>query len=79
MNKLLIGLVRFYQVAVSPHLPSACRYTPTCSQYMIEAIREHGAIQGIWLGIKRLLRCHPWGGCGHDPVPKKNRKDILED
>jgi len=79
MNKLLIGLVRFYQVAISPHLPSACRYTPTCSQYMIEAIREHGAIRGTWLGIKRLSRCHPWGGCGYDPVPKKNTKDSLED
>lgn len=73
LEKFLILLVRFYQTAISPHLPSACRYTPTCSQYMIEAIREHG-LYGVWLGLKRLSRCHPWGGCGHDPVPPKLKK-----
>lgn len=49
--------------------PAACRYTPTCSQYAIEAINKHGAIKGLWLAIKRIGRCHPWGGSGYDPVP----------
>lgn len=67
--RVLIGLVRFYQGAVSPHFPPACRYTPTCSSYAIEALRRHGALRGSWLALKRLLRCHPWGGSGYDPVP----------
>lgn len=69
MRYLLIALVRFYQGAVSPFLPNACRYTPTCSQYMIEAVQKHGAFRGGWLGLKRIARCHPWGGHGYDPVP----------
>ncbi|WP_234735403.1 membrane protein insertion efficiency factor YidD [Tellurirhabdus bombi] len=69
MKTLLIVLVRFYQGAISPYLPNACRYTPTCSQYMIEAVQKHGAIRGGWMGLKRISRCHPWGGCGYDPVP----------
>ena len=69
MRYVLIGFVRFYQGAVSPFLPNACRYTPTCSQYMIEAVTRHGVIHGGWLGLKRMGRCHPWGGHGHDPVP----------
>ena len=69
MKQLLIGLVRIYQGAVSPFLPNACRYTPTCSQYMIEAIRQYGPARGGWLGLKRMSRCHPWGGHGYDPVP----------
>lgn len=64
-----ILLVKFYQVCISPLKPATCRFTPTCSQYMIEAIRKYGPIKGIWLGTKRLLRCHPWGGSGYDPVP----------
>lgn len=68
-SRLLILLVRFYQCAISPHIPAACRYTPTCSQYMIEAIRRHGALKGMMLGVKRICRCHPWGGSGYDPVP----------
>lgn len=71
MRTLLIGVVRFYQVAISPWFPAACRYTPTCSQYMIEAIQKHGAWRGMWLGLKRIGRCHPWGGHGYDPVPEK--------
>lgn len=63
-------LVRFYQLAISPWLGSNCRYSPTCSHYMIEALRTHGLIKGLYLGIKRILRCHPWGGSGYDPVPK---------
>lgn len=69
MKTLLIGLVRFYQGAISPFFPNACRYSPTCSQYMIEAIRRYGAVRGTWLGLKRIGRCHPWGGSGYDPVP----------
>jgi hypothetical protein len=69
LGQLLILPIRFYQCAISPHLPSACRYTPTCSQYAVEAIRKHGPFKGTWLAIKRILRCHPWGGSGYDPVP----------
>lgn len=69
-----ILMVKFYQNAISPYLPKACRYQPTCSQYMIEAITTHGVIKGIYLGSKRLLRCHPWGGSGYDPVPPVQSK-----
>jgi putative membrane protein insertion efficiency factor len=62
--------VRFYQYFVSPLMGPRCRYVPTCSSYAIEAIETHGALKGGWLGLKRLLRCHPWGGFGYDPVPK---------
>ncbi len=68
MRKVFIGLVRFYQYAISPWLPGGCRYTPTCSQYTIEAIQKYGAIKGTWVGMKRIARCHPWGGSGYDPV-----------
>jgi len=60
--------IRIYQQAISPYLPSACRYTPTCSHYSQEAIQRHGVIKGSWMGLKRLTRCQPWGGKGHDPV-----------
>lgn len=62
-------------MVISPILPNSCRYTPTCSQYAIEAIREWGSIKGLWLAIKRLSSCHPWGGHGYDPVPKKIKHD----
>ena len=71
MKKLLILLVRFYQYVISPILPASCRYTPTCSVYMIEALQTHGVFKGLYLGIKRILSCNPWGGHGHDPVPPK--------
>ncbi|MDR3093244.1 MAG: membrane protein insertion efficiency factor YidD [Bacteroidales bacterium] len=66
---LLIGLVKFYQHSISPLTPASCRYTPTCSQYAIEALQKYGALKGGWLALKRILRCHPWGGHGLDPVP----------
>jgi len=68
-TKPLVWLVRFYQVAISPLKPPSCRFTPTCSQYAIEALVKHGPIKGLYLTARRLLRCHPWGGSGYDPVP----------
>ena len=65
----LIFLVRFYQVCISPLKPPTCRFTPTCSAYAIGALRKHGPIKGLYLTVKRLLKCHPWGGSGYDPVP----------
>jgi putative membrane protein insertion efficiency factor len=64
-------MVRFYQVAISSWTPASCRFTPTCSAYAIEALREHGAARGGWLSLRRILRCHPWGGLGYDPVPPR--------
>lgn len=69
VNAPFIGLIRFYQKCISPHFPSTCRFTPTCSQYALEAYRKYGPLKGFWLSLKRLLRCHPWGGSGYDPVP----------
>lgn len=66
---LLILPIRLYQLCISPLLPSSCRFTPTCSQYAIEAIRRHGPLRGLWLAMRRILRCHPCGGSGYDPVP----------
>ena len=74
MRKLPIALIKFYQIFISPLCPGVCRYQPTCSQYMIEAIKTHGVFKGIRLGIKRICRCHPWGGSGYDPVPAKETK-----
>jgi putative membrane protein insertion efficiency factor len=64
-----IALIKLYQWVISPFLGPKCRFTPTCSQYAIEALKKHGLIKGSWLTIKRLSRCHPWGGHGYDPVP----------
>ena len=69
LAKILLGLIRFYQYALSPMLPPRCRYQPTCSQYAIEAVRKDGALKGGWLAAKRIGRCHPCGGSGYDPVP----------
>jgi len=68
-RRILIGLIRFYRSAISPFTPAAGRYQPTCSAYTLEAIERHGAVRGGWMGLKRILRCHPWGGSGYDPVP----------
>lgn len=65
----LQGLVRAYQLTVSPLLLPSCRYLPTCSDYAIEALMQHGALRGSFLALRRLARCHPWGGSGFDPVP----------
>ncbi len=65
----LVFLIKFYQMCISPFTPSACRFTPTCSQYALEALRKHGLFKGSWLALRRILRCHPWGGSGYDPVP----------
>jgi putative membrane protein insertion efficiency factor len=64
-----IALIKLYQWIISPILGPKCRFTPTCSTYAIEALKKHGVFKGLWLTIKRLGRCHPWGGHGYDPVP----------
>lgn len=66
---VLILPIRFYQLCISPMLGSSCRFTPTCSQYAVEALRKHGPLKGSWLAVRRICRCHPWGGSGYDPVP----------
>lgn len=83
---LLIGLVRGYQLIVSPHMPSTCRYRPTCSRYSVEALRKYGAVKGLILTIHRIGRCHPWGGSGYDPprwfgepMPEEERADSYHD
>mgnify|MGYP000948429909 FL=1 len=66
---LLIGLIRAYQLLLSPFIGNQCRFTPTCSQFAREAVEKHGAIKGGWLAARRVSRCHPWHPGGHDPVP----------
>jgi len=70
LSLLLRGLIRGYQLLISPVLPPACRYLPSCSDYAAEAVARHGALRGSWLALRRLARCHPWGGSGYDPVPE---------
>lgn len=74
LSYILIGLVKFYRNFISPLTPASCRYTPTCSQYTLQALQRHGAFRGSWLGIKRIASCNPWGGSGYDPVPDPNSK-----
>jgi len=69
LRSILLGIIRFYQSAISPILPSSCRYVPTCSQYGVEAIQKYGPFRGSWLTLKRILSCNPFGGQGYDPVP----------
>lgn len=69
MKKVLLALVKFYRVAISPYRPPCCRYIPTCSQYALEAIEKYGALKGSWLAFRRILRCNPFHKGGYDPVP----------
>lgn len=69
MRRFFIILIRIYQGALSPYLGNSCRYTPTCSQYAVQAIDKYGPWKGSWLALRRISRCHPWGGHGYDPVP----------
>lgn len=75
LSYLIILPVRLYQILLSPLLGKNCRFNPTCSNYMLQAVKEWGPLYGIWLGLKRIVRCHPWGGFGDDPVPRKKLKD----
>ena len=70
--------VKIYQITISPWMPDSCRHSPTCSQYAIEAIQIHGIFIGIWLGTKKLIKCHPWGTSGYDPVPPKGSRKKTE-
>jgi putative membrane protein insertion efficiency factor len=74
MKFIALGAIRLYQRWLSPWLPSSCRYDPTCSHYMVEAIEKHGLIKGMWLGMQRIARCHPLGPSGYDPVPPVRKK-----
>ena len=69
VRRLVCAPIRLYQKFISPCLGHNCRFLPTCSQYAIEAITKYGPVKGLWLAVKRILRCHPWGGSGYDPVP----------
>ena len=71
MQRLLIGVVKGYRLFLSPWLGSACRFEPTCSQYSLQALQQHGAAAGSYLTLRRLVRCHPWCDGGHDPVPQE--------
>jgi putative membrane protein insertion efficiency factor len=72
----MLAFVRAYRAVLKPVLPAACRFDPSCSTYALEAIRVHGAWRGGALAVKRLLRCRPWGGFGHDPVPAKRNRTV---
>ncbi len=69
LDRLLMGAIRFYQLAISPALPPSCRFYPTCSEYTLQAIAKYGALKGTWLGVRRIARCHPFHPGGYDPVP----------
>ena len=69
LNYFLIVPIKLYQILLSPLIGPSCRFTPTCSNYAIEAINKYGPFKGLWLAIKRISKCHPWGDSGHDPVP----------
>ena len=75
LRSALIAPIRLYQWTLSPLVGFNCRYAPSCSAYAIEAIATHGPVRGLWLGFRRILRCHPWGGSGYDPVPATHRHD----
>ena len=69
ISRILIVPIRLWQVTISAVLPPTCRYSPSCSAYAIEALHRHGPVKGLWLGARRIARCHPWGSSGYDPVP----------
>lgn len=69
LSYIFILPIKIYQLVISPIIPNSCRHIPTCSQYAIEALKIHGIFKGTWLAVKRILRCHPWGTHGYDPVP----------
>lgn len=69
---LLSGLIWSYRLLLSPVLPPSCRFAPTCSAYALEALKQHGPVRGSWLTLRRIARCHPWGGEGYDPVPERH-------
>ncbi|HEY4162663.1 MAG TPA: membrane protein insertion efficiency factor YidD [Dongiaceae bacterium] len=69
LSGIAVAPIRAYQWLISPLLPASCRYQPTCSAYAIEALQRHGPLNGLMIAVKRLMRCHPWGGSGYDPVP----------
>ena len=73
---LIISLIKIYQLIISPFLKTNCRYLPTCSEYAIIALKEHGFIKGFYFSFQRIINCHPWGNHGYDPVPKKIDKEI---
>jgi putative membrane protein insertion efficiency factor len=66
---ILLMPIYFYKHCISPLTPATCRYTPSCSEYAVQALKKHGPLKGLWLAIRRICRCHPWGGRGYDPVP----------
>ena len=78
VKKIMLAIIHFYQKKISPYTPPVCRFTPTCSQYAVEAIELHGALKGGWLALKRLLRCNPCFRGGFDPVPEKeeDKRDL---
>ena len=76
LSKVMLALIWFYRTCISPLKPPTCRYTPTCSQYAVEAIKKYGPLKGGWLAFKRILRCNPFGGSGYDPVPCTSRQPI---
>ncbi|GAB4353653.1 MAG: hypothetical protein Kow00114_02950 [Kiloniellaceae bacterium] len=76
LSIVLLVLIRGYQLLISPLFPPSCRYFPTCSDYARQAVTRHGPLRGGWLAARRILRCHPWGGLGYDPVPEKTGSAI---
>ncbi|MCC9136702.1 membrane protein insertion efficiency factor YidD [Pontibacter silvestris] len=69
LKKIMLGLIWVYRNMISPLTPASCRYTPTCSQYAVDAVNKYGPFKGGWMALKRIGRCNPWGGNGYDPVP----------
>lgn len=75
ISQIAIILITFYRAAISPLFPPSCRFTPTCSEYALQAFKTHPLHKAFWLSLKRILKCHPWGGYGYDPVPEPKRKN----